>query len=81
MDRLSLQYLLYVEMEIPTLDNIFDVSDPHASVLPLIPYIFPAADQAEIDLHVQPLAQGTTNGVRTSPSPLLATPRGCLRAV
>ncbi|KAH7179863.1 kinase-like domain-containing protein [Fusarium flagelliforme] len=50
-------------MEIPFLDCVFDSSDPNASILPLIPYLFPAADEADIDPHVQALAQGTTNGL------------------
>ena len=51
-------------MEIPFLDCVFDSSDPNASVLPLIPYLFAATDEADIDPRIQPLAQGTTNAVR-----------------
>ncbi|KAJ4129271.1 hypothetical protein NW768_007806 [Fusarium equiseti] len=50
-------------MEIPVLDCVFNVSDPHASTLPLIPFLFPASDEAGNDLRIQPLAQGTTNGL------------------
>ncbi|RGP73876.1 hypothetical protein FSPOR_1570 [Fusarium sporotrichioides] len=51
-------------MEIPFLDHVFDGSDAsHASILAFIPYLFPGVDEADIDLRIQPLAQGTTNSL------------------
>jgi hypothetical protein len=55
-------------MEIPFLDHVFDGSDAsNASILPFVPYLFPHVAEADIDLRIQPLAQGTTNSVRTEP--------------
>ena len=53
-------------MEIPFLNHVFDGSDAsNASILPFIPYLFPHVAEADIDLRIQPLAQGTTNSVRS----------------
>lgn len=54
-------------MEIPFLDHVFNGSDAsHASILPFIPYLFPGVAEADIDLRIHALAQGTTNSVRTT---------------
>jgi ethanolamine kinase len=51
-------------MEIPFLDHVFDGSDAsNASILPFVPYLFPHVAEADIDLRIQPLAQGTTNSL------------------
>jgi hypothetical protein len=54
-------------MGIPFLDHAFDASDPFGSAVPLLPFLFPDRKPANGDgdghLRIQPLAQGTTNGV------------------
>ncbi|KAM0244085.1 hypothetical protein ACHAP5_006567 [Fusarium lateritium] len=50
-------------MEIPFLDHAFDASDPFGSAVPLLPFLFPDRQPSDGDLRIQPLAQGTTNGL------------------
>ncbi|KAH7251521.1 kinase-like domain-containing protein [Fusarium tricinctum] len=50
-------------MGIPFLDHAFDASDPFGSTVPLLPFLFPDHKPADGDLRIQPLAQGTTNGL------------------
>ncbi|KAF5667803.1 ethanolamine kinase [Fusarium heterosporum] len=51
-------------MGIPFLDHVFDPADPFGSAVPLLPFLFPGREPADDgNLRIQPLAQGTTNGL------------------
>lgn len=63
-------------MGIPFLDHAFDASDPFGSAVPLLPFLFPDRKPTDGDLRIQPLAQGTTNGVSLDKDPPLLS---CLR--